>query len=424
MGATKSGPVEKVPIGSRASLFASRVIATSGFSPRRRAGEAFLLLLFTHFVVDCFSSALPTVQPLLAERFSLNLTQAGLLGGIWMFSSALMQLPFGLISDRLQSRYFTVLSPLVAAFFLTSLGLAPGFAVLAGLLLVGGMGSASYHPHSTSQASRLGGERRGISTAVFIAVGTAGLGLGPLYLTAVIERFGFEQLWYAAVPVAVMAPVLLWRMPRPIRSGRRARASVDWTALREQGRALLSLYVLVVLRSIVQFGFAQFLSLYMVQVRGEGFKMASVALAVFFLSTSVGSFVGGAAADRYGRRAVILASFIACVPLLAAFVAFQGWVSVLSLFAGGVVLLATIPVNVVMAQELAPSQAGTTSALMMGFGWGTAGIVFVPVAGWLADSLGLDAVFWGLSVLPLLGVPIALTLPGSENRRQSEDTAD
>ena len=417
MATTKSGPVEMASSGRRTSFLASRVIAKSGFSSRRRAGEAFLLLLLTHFVVDCFSSTLPTVQPLLAERFSLNLTQAGLLGGIWMFSSALMQLPFGLISDRVQSRYFTVLSPLVTAFFLTSLGLAPGFAVLVGLLLVGGMGSASYHPHSTSQASRLGGERRGISTAVFIAVGTAGLGFGPLYVTAVIEWYGFEQLWFAAVPVAVVAPILFWRVPRPIRSGRRARASVDWSALRGQGRALLSLYVLVVLRSIVQFGIAQFLSLYMVQVRGEGLKMASAALAVYFLSTSVGSFVGGAAADRYGRRSVILASFIACVPLLVAFMAFQGWVSVLALFASGVVMLATIPVNVVMAQELAPSQAGTTSALMMGFGWGTAGIIFVPIAGWLADAVGLEAVFWGLAMLPLLGVPIALTLPPSGKGR-------
>lgn len=417
MGTTNSGPVEKVTVGSRASFFGSSVIATSRFSARRRAGEAFLLLLFTHFVVDCFSSALPTVQPLLAERFSLNLTQAGLLGGIWMLASALMQLPFGLISDRLQSRYFTVLSPLVAAFFMTSLGLAQGFATLVVLLLIGGMGSASYHPHSTSQASRLGGERRGISTAVFIAVGTAGLGFGPLYLTAVIEWYGFEQLWFAAVPVAVATPFLLWRMPHPIRSGRRARASVDWSALREQGKALLSLYVLVVLRSIVQFGFGQFLSLYLVQVRGESLKMASGALAAYFLSTSVGSFVGGAAADRYGRRTVILASFIACVPLTAVFVAFQGWVSALALFASGVVMLSTIPVNVVMAQELAPSQAGTTSALMMGFGWGTAGIVFVPIAGWLADSIGLEAVFWGLAMLPLLGVPIALTLPRSEKRQ-------
>lgn len=384
---------------------------------RSHIRETFLLLLVTHFVVDCFSSALATVQPLLSGRFSLSLAEAGILGGLWMFSSAVLQLPFGLLSDRIQSRYFTVISPVVTAAFLSSLGLAPGFATLVGILLVGGMGSAAYHPHSTSQASRLGGRRRGLSTAVFITVGTAGLGFGPLYLTAVIERFGFESMWLAAVPVMILLPVLVWRIPEPVRNSRAGMPAVDWRALRGQGRPLFALYALVVVRSVAQFGFAHFLSLYFVQVRGTSLATASFALAVYFLSTSAGSFVGGAAADVFGRRTVIIASSVASVPLLAGFVATDGWVSILALFAGGTILLSTVPVNVVMAQELVPSQAGTVSALMMGFGWGTAGIAFVPAAGWLADRVGLTSVFWGLTVLPLIGVPIALRLPRDGGRR-------
>ena len=384
---------------------------------RSHIRETFLLLLVTHFVVDCFSSALATVQPLLSGRFSLSLAEAGILGGLWMFSSAVLQLPFGLLSDRIQSRYFTVISPVVTAAFLSSLGLAPGFAALVGILLVGGMGSAAYHPHNTSQASRLGGRRRGLSTAVFITVGTAGLGLGPLYLTAVIERFGFEGMWLAAVPVMILLPVLVWRIPEPARNSRAGMPAVDWQALRGQGRPLLALYALVVVRSVAQFGFAHFLSLYFVQVRGTSLATASFALAVYFLSTSAGSFVGGAAADVFGRRTVIIASSIASVPLLAGFMATDGWVSILALFAGGTILLSTVPVNVVMAQELVPSQAGTVSALMMGFGWGTAGIAFVPAAGWLADRVGLTSVFWGLTALPLIGVPIALRLPRDGGRR-------
>ena len=384
---------------------------------RYRVREAFLLLLLTHFIVDCFSSALATVQPLLAERFSLSLTDAGILGGFWMFSSAVLQLPFGLVSDRVQSRYFTVLSPIVTAAFLSSLGLAPGFAALVGILLVGGMGSASYHPHNTSQAGRLGGERRGLYTAVFITVGTAGLGFGPLYFAAVIERVGFERVWLAAVPAVILLPALFWRVPQPMESRRTATRRVDWPALRGQRGPLSALYILVVVRSIVQFGFSHFLSLYLVQDRGETLATASVALAVYFLSTSAGSFLGGAAADVFGRRAVIVASSVVSVPLIAGFMVFDGWLSILALFAGGAVLLSTIPVNVVMAQELVPSQAGTVSALMMGFGWGTAGIAFVPMAGWLADVVGLESVFWGLTVLPLIGVPLALRLPGEAASR-------
>ncbi len=390
------------------------IFGLTGFSARRRAREAYLFLLVTHFLVDCFSSALPTVQPILVERFNLTLAQAGLLGGVWMFSSSFTQLPFGLVSDRLQSRYFTVVSPVVTAVFLASLGLASGFAAVVVLLLVGGMGSASYHPHSTSQAGRLGAERKAVTTATFIMFGTAGLGLGPLYLTAVIEQFGFERLWVAAVPVVALLPTLLWRVPRAIRKPGRPKSMVDWSALRSAGRPLASLYALVVLRSIVQVGLAQFLTLYMVDIRAADLRTASVALSVYFLSTSAGAIVGGAAADRFGGRLVIIVSMVACVPPLIAFMLLDGWLAVGALFLGGCILLTTIPINVVMAQELVPSQAGTTSAMMMGFGWGTAGIIFVPMAGWLADLVGLQSVFWGFAILPLLGLPLALTLPRRE----------
>lgn len=383
-----------------------------------RSTEAFVLLLVTHFLVDCFSSALPTVQPLLAERFSLSLARAGVLGGFFLFSSSVLQLPFGLLSDRLQSRHFTALSPLVAAVFLSSLGLATGFGGLIGLLLIGGMGVAAYHPHSTSQAGRLGGDRRGFATAIFIMAGTAGLGLGPLYLTMVFEIVGLEGLWMAAIPVVVSVPLLLWRLPRPIENSHKAKSAVDWRALRGQGKALLTHYAFVVLRSIIQVGLAQFLSLYMVRVRGASFETASIALSIYLLSTSFGAFCGGAAADRYGGRMVCVASCAGCVPLLAAFMAFDGWLSLAALFLGGVVLLTTVPVNVVMAQELVPSQASTTAAMMMGFGWGMAGIVFMPLVGLLADAVGLGPVFWGLLAMPLLGLPIALALPSPAGNRQ------
>ena len=324
----------------------------------RSATEAFLLLLGTHFLVDCFSSALPTVQPLLVDRFGLSLAQAGLIGGLWMFSSSVLQLPFGLLSDRLQSRHFTVLSPIVAAVCLSSMGLAANISGVIALLLAGGMAVAAYHPYSTSQAGRISGGRKAIGTAIFITFGTAGLGLGPLYLTAVIERIGFDQLWVSSLPVLALTPVLLWRIPQPGFDSNSRRRGVDWMALREHSGPLVTLYALVVLRSIVQVGLAQFLALYMVQVRGAEFSTAAMALAAYFLSTSVGSFVGGAAAHRFGGCNVIIASCAGAGPILALFMSTEGWLSISVLFVGGVVLLASIPVNVVMAQDLVPSQAG------------------------------------------------------------------
>jgi len=68
-------------------------------------------------------------------------------------------------------------------------------------------------------------------------------------------------------------------------------------------------------------------------------------------------------------------------------------------------------VNVVMAQELAPTQSGTVSALMMGFAWGMAGLIFIPLTGWIADVFSMQAAFAGLVLFPLIGFFLALKLP-------------
>jgi FSR family fosmidomycin resistance protein-like MFS transporter len=80
-------------------------------------------------------------------------------------------------------------------------------------------------------------------------------------------------------------------------------------------------------------------------------------------------------------------------------------------------LLFTIPVNVVMAQELLPSQAGVVSALMMGFAWGMAGLIFIPLTGWVSDVFSMQAAFTALIFFPLIGFALALKLP---KQRQSE----
>jgi len=108
---------------------------------------------------------------------------------------------------------------------------------------------------------------------------------------------------------------------------------------------------------------------------------------------------------------VILISMIGSVPFLTAFVLTTGIVSTLSLILGGLILLFTTPVNVLMGQELAPTQTGTVSALMMGFAWGTAGMLFIPLTGWISDLFSMQTAFIGLVLFPVVGFFLALKLP-------------
>src|ERR1035438_6182345 len=71
------------------------------------------LLLFSvgHFFIDMYSGAIGAFQPLLVDKLGLTLTQAGLLGGVMVFSGSFVQPAYGFLSDRFHSRMFSVLAP-------------------------------------------------------------------------------------------------------------------------------------------------------------------------------------------------------------------------------------------------------------------------------------------------------------------------
>ena len=70
-----------------------------------------LLLSLGHFFIDLYSGALGALQPLLVARFGMTLTEAGILGGVLVFSSSVMQPVYGYLSDRFHTKLFTALSP-------------------------------------------------------------------------------------------------------------------------------------------------------------------------------------------------------------------------------------------------------------------------------------------------------------------------
>ena len=114
------------------------------------------LVLFCsgHFFIDLYSIALGVMQPLLLAQYGLSLTQAGLLGGLLVFSSSVMQPVYGYFSDRHHTYLFTALAPAVAAIFISSLGLAPGYGALLAMVWLGGAGIASFHPQATANTTR------------------------------------------------------------------------------------------------------------------------------------------------------------------------------------------------------------------------------------------------------------------------------
>jgi MFS transporter, FSR family, fosmidomycin resistance protein len=382
-------------------------------SPQRRAqtGLALLgLLSLAHFFIDMYSSALGVFQPVLVNKLGLNLAQAGVLGGVLVFSSSVVQPLYGYGADRWPSRLWSALAPAVAGVFIGALGLAPSYGWAMVLVVAGGVGIASFHPQASMRASTAMETNRGKWMALFISSGTLGLALGPLMLSNLVEYAGFHNSFWAAVPGVLVSGLLLARLRAEEGAVSRGKG-MDWAALRAVWKPLSILYAAVFFRSTVQIVYAQFLILYLNRERGYSLPAAAAILSVYLTSGAVGGFVGGSLSDRLGGRKTILLSFLGSVPFLALFFWARGAWSVAGLALGGLILLFTIPVNVLMAQDLVPSQAGTVTALMQGFAWGMAGIIFIPLVGWVSDRTSLHVALASLLVFPVLGFLLTQRLP-------------
>jgi MFS transporter, FSR family, fosmidomycin resistance protein len=381
--------------------------------------QSVLVLSATHFVVDSYAGMLGAFLPFLQQKLNLSLSEAGLLAGVLIFSGSLMQPFYGILADRFNFRPLFALGPAVAGLAISFLGLAPNFPTLLILLFVGGCGVAAFHPPAAAMVTRAAADRPGYFMSLFVTSGTLGYAAGPVYITTVITLAGLENSYWAALPGVLLSAYLLSRVPSSS-AAHFDRSKVGFLSqLGDRKRQLFILYLLVVIRSMIGTAFGAFLPIYFI---GMGFTemRASQLLTIFLLAGGLAGFLGGILADRLGSKPVLSFSMLGSLPLFLAFLLTEGPLAVLFCVAAGVVLFSAIPVNVVMAQKIAPRGASTVSALMMGFAWGTGGML-LPVVGALADRVGLHLALMVLVTVTLPGFLLSLLL---EPRRRSSLPGD
>jgi hypothetical protein len=88
----------------------------------------------------------------------------------------------------------------------------------------------------------------------------------------------------------------------------------------------------------------------------------------------------------------------------------DGLLSLLLLVLAAGTLSGANSVIIALAQELVPSRAGTASSLVMGLGWGVAGVLLIGF-GTLAETIGVSHALGIAATLPLLAAGLTLALP-------------
>jgi FSR family fosmidomycin resistance protein-like MFS transporter len=138
-------------------------------------------------------------------------------------------------------------------------------------------------------------------------------------------------------------------------------------------------------------------------------------------SIAVGTLLGGALADRIGRKPMILISILGALPFtLALPFADLFWTGVLTMVIG-LLMASAFPAILVYAHELIPGRVGLVSGMFFGLAFGLGGLG-AALMGFIADTHGIVFIYKLCSYLPALGL-VAFWLPNFNESTPKVSTA-
>ena len=163
------------------------------------------------------------------------------------------------------------------------------------------------------------------------------------------------------------------------------------------------------LRSLMIFSVVTFVPLMWTQAGGSLITAASF-VTVMLLVGVIGNVGGGRLSDRMGKRPLLVAATVLAVVMLAVFLQVSGlWLwPVLGVL--GISLSATMPLGILVAQDILPGNHSLGAGLALGLANGLAALG-VMALGPVAALWGPVAPLWVALAGGIACVPLAMSLP-------------
>lgn len=368
-------------------------------------------LTLVHFTGDFYSAFTTPLFPAFMDKLNLTLAQVGLIAGISRFLSFIVQPVAGYLADRYQGRAIILGGLLMAVVFIPLSGIASSYWMLMLCIALGSVGSSLFHPSVAGMIPLYSGNRKGFCMSVFNTGGTLAFAVGPFFITAMVAAWGLDAMPVSmAIGLAVM--IYLWfAVPAPKSEGMASSGFIG-TLKKQFGsvwKSIFLIWLVMVLRAVVGQSFMTFMPILLVS-RGYSLVSGGFMISLFTLAGTASGLLAGYLADRTGARPVFLASHLLMTPALLVMLSMSGSWIYGGVFMAGFFVLATLPLGVTLAQELAPGGRAMVSSLMMGLAYGLGGAV-APLVGRLADLYSISTVLWAVAFVPLVTIPLILFFP-------------
>ncbi len=365
-----------------------------------------LLLTAGHLVTDIYPGLLSPLLPALQIALGLSLPETAFIASSLVMISSLSQLVFGYLSDLTRKTVIVASGPVIGAVFLSSLGFADSYWMLILFVSLGGLGVAAFHPQGAALIGIQSGDRPFTGMSLFVTGGALGVSVGALIAGPIVELGSLRTLSYLMIP-GICIGFLLWNyISRDILTRHHQEAAS------RNGRAhwvvLVIMIILAMARAYIFVSLSTFIPLYLAE---KGHTLSFGGLTLFFLHTAagIGGLSGSFWAERLGAPKVVLISFLVPVPLFMLYVFAESSAGIIFLALAAYVLFTSTPLVISLGQRAYPKNISMASSMVMGFAWGSAGVLVTPT-GVLADHIGLLHTLISISSMPFVGFLLTLLI--------------
>ena len=376
----------------------------------------------SHFLNDMIQSIIPSIYPILKDKFDFSFAQIGLITLVFQMTSSILQPFTGLYADKHPRPYalsigmcFTLTGLLVLAFA------EYYWAILIAVSVVG-FGSSVFHPTASRVTQLASGGKKSLAQSIFQVGGNGGSALGPLLAALIVLPYGQHSIsWFA---IAAMLAALIM-----VRLGAWYKAKLQYVvnhplktaglnnniSKRAKYGALAILILLVFSKYFYTSCITSYFTFFLIDKFGVSVKVSQLFLFVFLAAFAIGTVAGGMLGDKFGRKYVIWFSILGAAPFALAMPYVNLTWTIICCFLSGLIIASAFSSIVVYATDLMPDKVGMIAGIFFGlmFGLGGLGSAFF---GWLADKTSIEYIFQVSSLLPLLGI-IAGFLPNTQKTK-------
>ncbi len=382
-----------------------------------------------HGLEHFYTVAIPVTFTMLRNELGLTYIQLGFLVSLRGFFGILQPLA-GYLSDRWGARILLVFSCLIMSLSFLGLASSSMFIMLLFFQFIQALGSVAIHPSSYSLVAKFKSSNMvGRKMALHALGGNLGTIIGLVVIAAISSLLGWRSTFLLLSLPGIIIVFLLHKTSFFIteasseigegkKEDRKEEKEKESGGISPVDASINLFFPLLVLGLAVAFqgmfkrSLSSFLPTFLYTVYGSGVAAAGMLSALLYVGGIIGLLVGGELADRVDRVYLIAVTgvIITVFLLVVALVELPEFLLIIVLIFLGFVQHITSPAKNALTSELSyAGKEGSSFGLIFGLSF-VGGAVASPLAGFLADIIGMRFAFMYISLVALLMVFTILVL--------------